>query len=121
MNDEDLKRMAQSPDDLEFLRSLGVRSSIVVPIVARDRNLGALTLISAWSNRVYRADDVQFAEILASRIGLALDNAGLFSDLESFERRMDTVMSILDEAVVIHGPDGELVFANPAAARSLGF
>ena len=121
MNDEDLKRMAQSSEDLEFLRSLGVRSSVVVPIVARDRNLGALTLISAWSNRIYRADDVQFAEILASRIGLALDNAGLFSDLESFERRMDTVMSILDEAVVIHGPDGELVFANPAAARTLGF
>ena len=34
---------------------------------------------------------------------------------------MDTVMSILDEAVVIHGPDGELVFANPAAARMLGY
>ena len=34
---------------------------------------------------------------------------------------MDTVMSILDEAVVIHGADGELVFANPAAARRLGF
>ena len=30
---------------------------------------------------------------------------------------MDTVMSILDEAIVIHGADGELVFANPAAAR----
>ena len=34
---------------------------------------------------------------------------------------MDTVMSILDEAIVIHGADGELVFANPAAARMLGY
>ena len=110
-----------SPEDLEFLRSLGLRSSIVVPIRARDRNLGALTLLSAWSERRYSADDVHFAQILASRIGLALDNAGLFSDLESVERRMDTVMSILDEAVVIHDADGELVFANPAAARRLGY
>ena len=108
-------------EDLEFLRSLGVCSSIVVPIRARDRNLGALTLITAWSGRRYGADDVRFAQILASRIGLALDNAGLFSDLESIERRMDTVMSILDEAIVIHGADGELVFANPAAAEMLGF
>ena len=30
-------------------------------------------------------------------------------------------MSILDEAIVIHGADGELVFANPAAARMLGY
>lgn len=119
--DEDLRRMAHDPEDLEFLRSLGIRSSVVVPIAARDRNLGALSLLSAWSGRRYSADDVQFAQILASRVALALDNAGLFSDLESFERRMDTVMSIVDEAVVIHGPAGELLFANPAAARTLGF
>jgi PAS domain S-box-containing protein len=119
--DEELRRMARSPDDLEFLRSLGVRSSLAVPIRARDRNLGVLSLITAWSGRRYGQDDLRFAEILASRIGLALDNAGLFSDLESIERRMDTVMSILDEAIVIHGADGELVFANPAAARMLGY
>ena len=120
-NEEELRRMAQSRADLEFLRSLDVRSSIVVPLRARDRNLGALTLVTAWSGRRYSAEDVRFAEILASRIALALDNAGLFSDLESIERRMDTVMSILEEAVVIQGADGELVFANPAAARMLGY
>ena len=78
-------------------------------------------MISAWSGERYGADDLRFGQILAGRIGLALDNAGLFSDLESIERRMDTVMSILDEAIVIHGADGELVFANPAAARMMGF
>lgn len=121
MHEEELRRMAESAEDLEFLRSLSLRSSMVIPIRARDRNLGALTLIYAWSGRRYSADDLRFGQILASRIGLALDNAGLFSDLESIERRMDTVMSILDEAIVIHDADGELVFANPAAARMLGF
>ncbi len=121
VRDEELRRMARSEEDLQFLRGLGVSSTIVVPIRARDRNLGALTLIAAWSRRRYGADDVRFAQILASRIGLALDNAGLFSDLESIERRMDTVMAILDEAIIIHGADGELVFANPAAAKMLGF
>jgi PAS domain S-box-containing protein len=121
VRDEELRRMAASPADLDFLRSLGLRSSVVIPIRARDRNLGALTLFTAWSRRRYGGEDVRFAQILASRIGLALDNAGLFSDLESIERRMDTVMAILDEAIVIHGADGELVFANPAAARMLGF
>jgi GAF domain-containing protein len=121
MHDEELRRMARSPDDLDFLRSLGIRSLMVIPLSARDRNIGALTLISAWSGARYSADDLRFGQILAGRIGLALDNAGLFSDLESIERRMDTVMSILDEAIVIHGSDGELVFANPAAARMMGF
>lgn len=121
MGDEELRRISHSREDFEFLRSLGVHSSVVVPIRARNRSLGALTLVTAWSRRRYDANDVRYAEILASRIGLALDNAGLFSDLESIERRMDNVMAIIDEAVVIHGTDGELVYANPAAARQLGF
>jgi PAS domain S-box-containing protein len=121
VRDEELRRMAHSPEDLEFLRGLKMNSIIWAQIVARDRGLGVLTVVGAWSGRRYSRDDLRFAQILASRIGLALDNAGLFSDLESVERRMDTVMSILDEAVVIHGDDGELLFVNPAAARTLGF
>ncbi|MFL5870631.1 MAG: SpoIIE family protein phosphatase [Solirubrobacterales bacterium] len=121
VRDEELRRMSHSGDDLGFLRGLEMRSIIWAPVVARDRSLGVLTLVTGWSGRRYSLNDLRFARILASRIGLALDNAGLFSDLESVERRMDTVMSILDEAVVIHGPDGELLFANPAAARTLGF
>jgi len=118
-NDEDVRRIAHGEEDLAWLRSLELRSSITVPMLARDRMLGALTLNTAWSGRTYSMDDVRFAQVLAGRVALALDNAGLFSDLESVERRMDNVMSLLDEAVVIHDAEGELVFANPAAGRML--
>jgi len=119
--DEDIRRLAHDEDDREFLRSLDVRSSITVSLIARDRVLGALTTNVAWSGRRYTLEDVRFAQTLAGRVALVLDNAGLFSDLESVERRMDNVMSILDEAVVIHDSQGELVYANPAAAEMMGF
>ena len=119
--DDDARRLAHDSRDLEWLRSLDTRSAITVAMIARDRMLGALTVTTAWSRRRYTLDDVRFAQALASRVALALDNAGLFSDLESVERRMDNVMSILDEAIVIHDAQGELVFANPAAARMMGF
>ena len=119
--EEDARRLAHDPADLDWLRSLGTRSTITVAMVARDRMLGALTVTTNWSRRRYTLDDVRFAQALAGRVALALDNAGLFSDLESVERRMDNVMSILDEAIVIHDAKGELVFANPAAARMMGF
>jgi PAS domain S-box-containing protein len=121
MTDDDLQGLAHDPDDLEFLRSLGIRSTMTVPLVARGHSLGALTMVAAWSGRVYDSEDVNFAEILAGRVALTLDNAGLFSDLESVERRMDNVMEILDEAVVLHDAGGELIYANPAAARTMGF
>jgi PAS domain S-box-containing protein len=119
--DEDIRRLAHDERDLEWLRGLDARSSITVSMIARDHVLGALTMNVAWSGRRYSLDDVRFAQALAGRVALVLDNAGLFSDLESVERRMDNVMSILDEAVVIHDSQGELVYANPAAAEMMGF
>jgi PAS domain S-box-containing protein len=121
MDAEDVRRIAHDPDDLAFLQSLGLRSWIVATMSARGRTMGTLTMLTAWSGRTYSADDVRFAQILATRIGLALDNAGLFSDLESVERRLDAVMSMLDEAVVVHDAHGELVYLNDTAARWLGF
>lgn len=115
--DEVLRELAHDADDLERLRELEPRSSIVVPLVARRERLGALTLVTAWSKRRYTRDDVRFARVLAGRVALAFDNAGLFSDLQSVQRRMDTVMEILDEAVVVQDATGRLVYANQAAAE----
>ena len=71
--------------DLEFLRSLGVRSAITVALHARGKLIGMLTLVVAWSGRRYRRDDARFTWILSGRIALTLDNCGLFADLERAE------------------------------------
>ncbi|MFO0610765.1 MAG: PAS domain S-box protein [Polyangiales bacterium] len=68
------------PDLLATVRRLGLRSSICVPLVARDGVLGALTLVSAESGRRYDADDAAFAEEFARRIAIAVDNARLYTE-----------------------------------------
>ncbi len=86
MSEADLQQLAHDEDDLEFLRGLGVRSAITVALNARGRVTGALTMAVAWSGRRYRRDDAHFAWILSGRVALALDNCGLFADLERAER-----------------------------------
>jgi PAS domain S-box-containing protein len=115
-----LRGLAHDEADLEFLRSLDSRSSMTVPLVSRARPLGAVTLVTTGSRPRFRREDVRFARVLVDRIALALDNAGLFSDLQSVERRMDTVMAVLDEAVVIEDRSGVFLFANETAARVFG-
>jgi PAS domain S-box-containing protein len=117
MPDEVLREMANDADDLEFLRRLRPGSYIVAPLVSRNRSLGALTVVRMQRSARLRAEDVEYVAALASRIGIALDNAGLFSDLESIERRMDSVMENVAEAVVVHDGGGNVVFANRAAAE----
>jgi serine phosphatase RsbU (regulator of sigma subunit)/PAS domain-containing protein len=117
MPDEVLRQMANDAEDLEFLRWLRPGSYIVAPLVSRSRSLGALTVVRMRRSPRLRAEDVEFVTVLASRIGIALDNAGLFSDLESIERRMDTVMENVAEAVIVHDAGGNVVYANRAAAE----
>lgn len=53
-------------------------SLITVPLVARDQTLGALTLAASASTNQFAEDDVDFANIIARRVALALDNALLY-------------------------------------------
>jgi PAS domain S-box-containing protein len=70
----------QDPEHAEIMRSLGLNSAIIVPLAARGRTLGALTLITAESRRQYDPDDLAFAVDLAGRAAVALDNARLFAE-----------------------------------------
>ena len=115
MPDEVLRAMADGPEDLEFLRELGPNSYIVAPLLSRGRSLGALTVVRIGDSPSLDVDEIEFVTALASRIGVALDNAGLFSDLESVERRMDSVMGNISEAVIVHDASGAVVYANDAA------
>jgi serine phosphatase RsbU (regulator of sigma subunit) len=67
------------PISREIVRGLGLRSSISVPLVARGRLLGAISLLSATAYR-FDAGDVQLAEELARRAAVNIDNSRLYTE-----------------------------------------
>jgi PAS domain S-box-containing protein len=71
---------AQSEAELRVLEELQIHSAMVVPMVARDRALGAITFIAAESAHRYTAEDLWLAERLAGRAAVAIDNARLFDE-----------------------------------------
>ena len=71
---------AQDDEHLALLKDLHLRSAIVVPIVARDRALGTLTLVRSESGTQYTEDDVRRAEELAYRAAFPIDNARLYAE-----------------------------------------
>ncbi|MDP9405252.1 MAG: SpoIIE family protein phosphatase, partial [Actinomycetota bacterium] len=72
--DEVLAAVAGSPEHLAALRGLGLRSGIAVPLKARGRTLGAIT-VARSSGAPYRGGDLILAEELARRAALAVDTA----------------------------------------------
>jgi signal transduction histidine kinase len=62
----------------EMIRALGPRSYISVPLVARGRVLGALSLVMSDSERTYTDQDLGVASELGRRTAIAIDNARLY-------------------------------------------
>jgi len=73
-----LMASAHDPQHLELLRAAGLTSFISVPLEARGRILGALTIAMSESDRCYETTDLPLAEDLARRIAAAIDNARLY-------------------------------------------
>ncbi len=97
---DDMREYASDEEDFEFVRSLGVHSGVTLELRARGRPTGLLTISVGPSGRHYRAGDVEFAGILAGRVALALDNAGLFSELERSERERAEIAETLQRGLL---------------------
>ncbi len=70
----------------ELVRRLGIASYLCVPLVARGRTLGALSLVSVRPGRRYGPTEVALAEDLARRAALAADNARLYQQAQEAVR-----------------------------------
>jgi signal transduction histidine kinase len=82
VSDAVLQRIAVDDEHLELIRSLGLRSFIVVPLRSRNATIGAITFVTAESEKRYDERDLEVAEELAKRAGQAIENTRLFADVE---------------------------------------
>lgn len=93
-----------------------MRSLLVVPLGARGRTVGALTLATAGSRRRFGRDDLVFALDLARRIALELDNVRLFRQAETSARLRDEVLAIVSHD--LRNPLSVVSFASEALLRA---
>jgi PAS domain S-box-containing protein len=103
----------------EIVDQLGLRSSIRVPLNARGRTLGALSLIAAESHPPYTEADFELALELARRAGIAVDNSRLFQEAEKGANAARALAYVADGVVLIDG-NGFVRHWNPAAATITG-
>jgi PAS domain S-box-containing protein len=95
--DELLVEAAVDEEHLRLLRGVGMRAVLIVPMAARARTIGALTLVSAESGRTFDQGDVEFAQQIAERAALAVENARLYTERTEVARTLQS--SLLPEAL----------------------
>ncbi|HEV2149256.1 MAG TPA: PAS domain S-box protein [Longimicrobiaceae bacterium] len=89
-----LAEVAGSPEHLEMLQDLGLTSAIVVPLQARGRTLGAISL-ARTGGAPYGAGELAVAEEVARRAALAVDNARLYEEARQAARARDEVLAVV--------------------------
>lgn len=88
MDADTLRGFAQSDEHYELMMRLGYRSAIVVPLAARRRTLGTLSLIRMDGDVPYDRHDLLLAETLGRRAALALENARLYGATRHIARTL---------------------------------
>ncbi|WP_394823971.1 PAS domain-containing protein [Pendulispora albinea] len=87
---------SESDDELfAMYRRLELRSLIHAPLFARGSVVGAISMGSTTSNRRYGFHDREFAEELARRASLAIENAWLYRDSERSVRMKEDLLDVL--------------------------
>jgi serine phosphatase RsbU (regulator of sigma subunit) len=90
MPDDILDAISSDEQHLEMFKELNYASHMCVPLKARGRVLGALTLVSAGSGRRFGQSDLALAEEFGRRAALAIDNARLYSERDHVARALQS-------------------------------
>jgi PAS domain S-box-containing protein len=111
-----LMEMVRNTAHLQLLRQVGLKSYLIVPMIARNRTLGVIEFGITESNRYYSGPDLTVAEDLAQRAGIAVDNANLYREAQEALFTAQKAISSRDELIAIVSHD----LKNPLSAISLG-
>jgi PAS domain S-box-containing protein len=109
-----------APDERAAIERLAARSYMIVPLRARGRVIGALTLLSTREGRHYRDEDLAFAETLGERFALAIDNARLYEEAERSLGLLDTLFATAPVGLAFLDAEGRYVRVNAALAALSG-
>ncbi len=91
-----------------------------IPLIARGRTIGAITVQSSRVNAFSEQDAAVF-RILADQLANALENARLFSELRGSEEKYRTILENIEEGYYEIDRAGRYTFVNDSFGFILGY
>jgi signal transduction histidine kinase len=106
---------------MRFAEGLGaseIYAVLAVPLVVRDRLLGAIALLSLVASRLYGPADVRFAEEIAMRVALSIENARLYLAAQRATQARDDLLGVV--AHDLRNPLNSILIATSQLHRAPG-
>ncbi|MHA3770100.1 response regulator [Verrucomicrobiota bacterium sgz303538] len=97
MDETILAELFPDVKDRSLVQMLDVHSYIAVPLQARGRVLGAITLVSTSSERKFGPAELSLSQELAQRAALALDNVRLYQAANAARQQAESASQAKDQ------------------------
>ncbi len=105
--------------DKDFVRiASNTQSQLAVPVMREDRVVAVITVENKRLNGFTQAH-LDFVEKLATRAGVAIDNARLYDETLHEREKLALILSNTVDVVIVVGPDDRLILINESAVAAL--
>ncbi len=104
----------------EHLLRYEVRASLVVPVLAGGKRMGALSL-SAIQPKKWLADELSLAQAIGRQLGSAAERLELLAKTQQQAQQVQQIIDTVPEGVILLDAGKRIVLANPAARQTLAW
>ena len=104
--------VSQDPDYVGMVPD--IVAQLAVPVVLEHRVVAVLTLESSRPD-TFNAEQIEFAERLADRAAVAIENTRLFDEMQREREKLSTILASTTDGVIVVGMDGRLELVNVTA------
>jgi len=130
----DIYTTGLSPCHIDLLAQLQIQANLVVPILQGEQLWGLLVANHCAAPRQWQSWEIDLLQQLSTQVAIAIQQAQLYqqvqtelverqrteADLRSSEERYRSVVSALQEGIVLQDADGTIRACNASAERILG-
>jgi two-component system phosphate regulon sensor histidine kinase PhoR len=97
-----------------------VYTIIYVPLTVKDRVIGVLEVDNRQTRNPFSEYHVALVSALADYAAIAIENARLYSYSEVERSKLETILTNIEEAVIVVDQDGRIVLINRKASQAFG-
>jgi PAS domain S-box-containing protein len=113
---------SQSPfSEDSYIQQRGARSILCLPLINQSKLIGILYLENNLASRVFTPARIAVLKLLASQAAISLENTRLYRDLAQREAKIRRLVDANIVGIFIGNLDGDIVEANDAFLRMLGY
>lgn len=103
------------------MQSQPAASWLGVPLVEKDKVLGAICIQHATNKHAFSKEQVNVIETIASEMAISVVNSSLYKEIQTEKTYFESLVNVSPVAIITTDKNNDIIIWNPAAERLFGY